>query len=129
MDSALRLKFAKRAFWGYIALTSILIPFLPTDTDEYGPLKFMVSLLGSLCIFLCLLYDSKVVSRKLGPLFKIGIIFLAIVFVPIYIYQTRGFKKGTLALAKHCFIVFGIIIALSIVFAELELLGYVALPA
>ena len=78
---------------------------------------------GGLIIFSWLIYDNRARGHSSSPLFKIGVVALAVVFVPIYLFKTRKAKTACISILKYLGKFLIVFVLLVFLLVGLELLG------
>ena len=104
----------KRIYW--------LVLFGPLVVEELGvtpPMSYsgdFVCAIACSCVTLtwCTV-DANTLGRALSPLFKMGVVWLPIVFVPIYLVRTRGRSRAGRGIFVFVLQTIGIVLCLVIV--------------
>ncbi|WP_150049111.1 hypothetical protein [Methylomonas rhizoryzae] len=124
-----KVKTVARLFWIYLSLV-VVVGVAGHEMEHLrDALNISATLIGSFLIFLWVHYDSKSVGKLLSPPFKVGVVGLPIVFVPIYIFITRGVAKGFVVILVFALKVIGFYALIGLLLTGLQMADLYRLPA
>lgn len=115
------LKFIRRTFWLYLFISIILGFFFQENPHVRDAIRIAIAIIGTFFVFSWAHYDSKAIGKPLSPLFKIGFLALPFLFVPIYIFKTRGFSRGFLTILMLVLKVIGVLVLASLIFTGIQM--------
>ena len=87
-----------------LAAVSLVVPLIEVAvtgaSEEFGAYALVQTLLQVLAIFWWYHFDKAARGYRAGPLMNAGVVALALVALPIYFIRSRGWRHGSVAIAK-----------------------------
>ena len=101
------------AFWALFAGSALLEIAMPVLAQS--PQAYIVSSLSmAIALLSWLHYDAKIQRMKISFAFKLGVFLLAILFFPIYLVRSRGWKHTFIGIGKNILILIGLSLLLGL---------------
>lgn len=103
-----------------MVLNTALPGFIPEISVSQQIITFLFAVgFNVLTVFWCV-YDSRERGEETGRYFTLSVVIFGVFALFYYLFNTRGFKLGVIAIGKFIALFFGVITVASIVFALLD---------
>jgi len=108
-------------FWVYFILATIAGVLIPNGSSLSTAFN-VFHVLMCIALLICWVhYGSQIAGLGLSKVFKAGIVFLALILVPLYLYRSRGLAKGALVLCVFLLKLVVLLIVLLLAFAAIDI--------
>ncbi|HUX82334.1 MAG TPA: hypothetical protein VMV35_05820 [Halothiobacillus sp.] len=128
MNTDIALRNMKRFFWIWLVVSLLSGVLISPHSSIYIGFSALSFAIGLVIPFAWVYYDSRARGIHLGRWFKIGIASLSLVFVPAYVYQTRGLGKGSLMMSVFLLKLIGTYLVITLIFVALIATGVIPKP-
>jgi O-antigen/teichoic acid export membrane protein len=129
MNADIALRNAKRFFWIWLVASLLSGVLISPHSSIYTGISALIVVVWMVIPFAWVYYDSRARGIHLGRWFKIGIAALSLVFVPAYVYQTRGLGKGSLIMSVFLLQLIGTYLVIALIFVALIGIGLLPKPS
>jgi len=114
---------AKQLKWTYLGLFFAFLIGLLVSAKNTADSQLFGAFALTFITFLWVRADARQRGFQLGSLFKVGVIILAVVFVPAYLIKSRGLRTASKSMAIFVGQVLGVFLADGLLFVVLRISG------
>lgn len=128
MNADIARRNTQRLFWIWLAASLLSGSLFSPQSAIHVGISVLMFGVGLVIPFAWVHYDSRVRGVHLSRWLKMGIAAFSLIFVPAYVYQTRGLAKGTLIISVFLLKLIGTFAAIMILVTALLATGFVPNP-